>query len=156
MNADKALGERGFSLVELLATVSILGILSALSIASFILYRQNAEYSKGAAAMHTARTALKVGELELPDGYSLAFTQTGTSGGGLVGELARVMPGGNTPNAVRLGAEVSLCDDASSAFDRADFLVVEPCLAQEEVRWQRFCGGTEVLLEHVGNASPCT
>ncbi|MFN8389526.1 MAG: type II secretion system protein [Bdellovibrionota bacterium] len=152
----ESLGEQGFTLIELLVTTSIIAILSALAIVSFIVYRENAEYSKGSAAMRNARTAMGAGELELPDGYTLPFTQTTSAGGLLSGELAHIMPGGITPSAVRLGAEYNQCDDSSGPFDRAAYLVLEPCLAKQEVRWQRFCGGTEVLLEHVSNPAPCS
>jgi prepilin-type N-terminal cleavage/methylation domain-containing protein len=147
--------ESGFTLIELLVTIAILSILSGLSIVSFIVYRENAEYAKGTATMRNARTALSAGQLDLPDDYSLAYTQTDTAGGKLAGQLAEVMPGGNMPNEVRLGVEVSACDQSSGPFDRADYLVVQPCRAKQEIRWQRFCGGTEVLLEHISNASPC-
>ncbi len=148
--------ERGFTLIELFVTIAILSILSGLSIASFILYKENAEYSKGSATLRNARTALGVGELELPDGYSLPYTQTAGSGGMLSGELARVMPGANTPSNVQLGAEVTLCSELSAPLDRAAYVVSKPCLSKQEARWQKFCGGLEILLEHVSNPAPCT
>lgn len=148
--------DSGFTLIELLVTVSILGILAGLSLASFTLYKQNAEYSKGSATLHNARVAYNVGELDLPQSYALSFTESGTNGGDLSGELARVMPGTNVPDKVRLGVEVSVCDDSSDPMDRAAFLVAEPCYSNEELRWQKFCGGIEVLTEHVANPAPCS
>ncbi len=148
--------EEGFTLIELLVTIAILGILCALGGASFILYKESAEYSKGTATLHNARTAFNVGELDLPDGYNLAYTESGTGGGDLAGPLASVMPGAALPIGVRVGVEVAFCDDTSGPFDRAAFIVAEPCNASEQLRWQRFCGGVEVVVEHVANPTPCT
>ena len=155
MSVTKISNEKGFTLVELLVTMAILMILAGLSLASFMLYKENAEYAKGSSALRNARTALGVGELELPDGYSLAYTQSGTGGGNLAGEMARVMPGANTPANVRLGVEVNQCDELSNPMDRAMYVVSEPCHTHEAARWQKFCGGLEVLLEHVANPAPC-
>ena len=156
--ADLSVSETqlGFTIIELVVTVAILSILTGLSLASFTVYRENAEYSKGTATMRNARTALNVGVLELPEDYTLDYTESGLSGGLLSGELSRLLPGANTPDQVRLSAEVSACDESSGPFDRSQFLVVEPCRSKQEVRWQKFCGGAEVLLEHVTNASPCS
>ena len=153
---DLVKNEKGFTLIELLVACSIISILSALSICSFIIYKQNAEYAKGSATMRNVRTALKAGQLDLPDDYTLAYTQSSTTGGVFTGELAKALPGGNVADAVRIGVEINTCDESSDPLDRADFLVSEPCRGTQEVRWQRFCGGTEILLEHVANPAPCT
>jgi prepilin-type N-terminal cleavage/methylation domain-containing protein len=147
--------EAGFTLIELLVSVAILFILAGLSIASFIIYKDNAEYTKGVATLKNGRTAMSVGELELPDGFTLPFTKSTESGGPLVGVLATALPGANTPIHVKLGAEVVPCNDRSGPFDRSQLLVAEACRSSKMVRWQKFCGGTEVLLEHVSNPAPC-
>lgn len=158
MNNENSLlnSERGFTLIELLVTIAILSILAGLSVTSYILYKEKAEYSKGSATLHNVRTAFSVGELDLPEGFSLAYTESATVGGDLVGPLAQVLPGANTPGGIRVGVEVSACTETSSPLDRAAFIVSEPCLGKEQLRWQKFCGGIEVLMEHVSNASPCT
>lgn len=158
MTAHNGINENqsGFTLIELLVTVSILSILSGLAIAAFTVYRENAEYTKGAATLRNARTAMDVGELELPDDFSLAYTTTGTSGGDLPGVLSTTMPGISTPIDVRLGAEVNACDSSSNPLDRRELIVVESCKSTQSVRWQKFCGGVEVLLEHVNTPTPCS
>jgi len=148
--------EQGFTLIELLVTIAILGILASLSIASFILYKENAEYAKGTATLHNARTGLNASEMDLPEGYTLAYTESGTGGGDLSGALAQVLPGISLPPSVRVGVELAVCNESSNPMDREAYVVSEPCNSHEEVRWQKFCGGLEVLLEHVANASPCT
>lgn len=136
-------------------TVSILGILSGLSIAAFNVYRENAEYTKGSATLRNARTAMGAGELDLPDDFVLAYTTSGTGGGSLPGGLGTTMPGIATPIDVRLGAQVDACDTSSNPFDPSKLIVVESCRATQSVRWQRFCGGAEVLLEHIDTPTPC-
>lgn len=148
--------EQGFTLIELLLTCVILIILGALSIGSFFIYKENAEYSRASTTMRNARTAMTVGEMELPEGYELAYTTTSTNGDPLPGALATALPGGVVPKDVRLGAEVNICDDTSSPLDRAQYLVAQPCRAKQEVRWQKFCGGIEILSEHVANPAPCS
>ena len=160
MNNEKAPhlhdDERGFTLIELLLTSVILIILGALSIGSFFIYKENAEYSRASTTMRNARTAITVGEMELPEGYELAYTTTTTTGDPLPAALAVALPGGVVPAGVRLGAEVNVCDDSSGPLDRAQYLVAQPCKATQEVRWQKFCGGIEILTEHVANPAPCS
>ncbi len=149
-------GEKGFTLIELLVTIAILSILAGLSIASYTLYKENAEYAKGTATMHNARTGIGAAELELPDTFSMAYTQSSTDGSALSGLLAQAMPGVSLPSNLRVGVELSMCNSASDPMDRAAFVVAEPCRATESVRYQKFCGGMEVLLEHVANPAPCS
>ncbi len=160
MNTDRALRlaneERGFTLIELMLTCVILIILGALSLGSFFIYKENAEYSRASTTMRNARTAMTAGEMELPEGFELTYTTTTTTGDPLSGALATALPGGVVPKDVRLGAEVSACDGSSSPLDRAQFLVAQPCRAQQEVRWLKLCGGIEILSEHVSNPTPCS
>ena len=152
---DLLRSESGFTLIELLVSVAILFILAGLSIASFIIYKDDAEYTKGVATLKNSRTAMSVGELELPDDFTLPFTKSSEAGGPLVGVMSTALPGANTPVNVKLGVEVVPCDDSSSPFDRNQLLVAEACRSSKAVRWQKFCGGTEVLIEHVSNPTPC-
>lgn len=148
--------ESGFTLIELLVTSTIILILAALSIGSYTVYKQGAEYAKSQATLKNARTAMGAGELEWTDGYSLPFTQSSITGGEMTGVLGVAMPGGNLPADVRLGAEVSPCDETSGAMDRAQFITVEACRARESVRWQKFCGGVQIITEHIANPAPCS
>lgn len=148
--------ERGFSLIELLTVIAILGVLVGLSMGAYTIYRENAEYAKGDATMHQARTALYAGESDLPDGFTMAFSQSTTTGGTLIGAMGQAMPGAVMPKDLRLGVEINACGPLSGPFDREKFIVSEPCRAKRAIHYQRFCGGSEILLENVANPAPCT
>ena len=156
MHSTSSRDERGFSLIELLTVIGILGILASLSLSAFSIYRESAEYSKGDATMHSARTALYAGELDLGEDFTMAYTTSTTTGGALVGPMAQALPGMIMTKDLRLGVEVNACDDSSGPFDRAQFIVAQPCRATRELRYEKFCGGSEVILENVANPAPCS
>lgn len=148
--------EEGVTLIELLTVLTVIAALAGLSIVTYTLYRLQAEYTRGTVTLRNAKTAYYVGEIELPEGFSLPYTLSSSTGQAFSPEMSKVLPGANAPSGVRLGVEVNSCDENSSPFDREAFLVAQPCLAKEEARWQKFCGGIEISLDHLSNPAPCS
>lgn len=146
--------EEGFTLIELIITTSMISILTALSWGAFWIYKDNSEYARAEVTYRNARTALEVGEQELPDGAAIAFQYTATTGGNVLPPLADFVPGASVPDDVRLGVMYRDCGGmANMALN--SLLVAEPCQATKQVRWMRFCNGIEVLMPKIPQPKGC-
>lgn len=66
---DRATGEDGFTLVELLVVMMIMGILASISIPSFIEQRDRALDASAKQALHSASVAAEMLALESDDSY---------------------------------------------------------------------------------------
>jgi prepilin-type N-terminal cleavage/methylation domain-containing protein len=134
--------ERGFSMVELLTVVAIIGILAKMSLSAFAVYRGKAEFSKAASLYTNARTAATAGEEDLGSGYSMAFTESTNSGSPLAGSLAAFFPNISMTKDVILGASVSPCGGAT--MDPNLIISVKPCRGDgKHIEYIRFCDGTD-------------
>jgi len=134
--------ERGFTLVELLTVVAILGVLAKLALSAFSVYRGKAEFSKAASLYTDARTASAAGEEDLGASYSMAFTESTSSGSPLAGSLASFFPNITMAKDVVLGASVSPC--SSSTMDPNIIISVKPCRGDgKHIEYIRFCDGSD-------------
>jgi type IV pilus assembly protein PilA len=136
--------ERGFTMVELLVVMGIIGILSALGLTSFYIYKDNTEIARAEAVVRNAKTAFELGVQDAAPGSSLAYTESGTTGGQISSPLDAILPGANLTNNVRLGASFDYCDSSSSSLQVGQVLHAKPCQATRSVRWTKFCGGIEI------------
>lgn len=77
MNEDR---EEGFSLVELLVVIVIIGILSSIAIAAFLNQRQKANDASVKADVNTVRTVVETALIDAPNatGFSGESTSDGT------------------------------------------------------------------------------
>lgn len=141
--------ERGFTFIELLVTVAILGVLSALALTAFAVYKDNAEVARGQSTMRNARVSFEVGDEDATPGLSVPLTFTATAGGPVPGALSAILPGAETPKDLMLGAQYEYCDTNSPAMQLNQLLVVVPCRATRRLQWMRFCGGLEVIQENL-------
>jgi len=139
---------QGFTMIELLISIAIIGILASLALTSFTIYRQDAEYSKAEADLRNSRTAMEAGSQDLADGYSLALTYSDVVGGVLVDPLAEVMPQGATSKDVRLGASYESCDGGAPG-DLNQYIIASSCKANKSISYSRFCNGIEVLVSEL-------
>lgn len=140
--------ERGFTLIELLVSLAIISSLSGLALTGFIVYRDNAEYTRGEATFRNARVAMETGDMDAPVGLNVGYTVSGDSGGPVPGALQTILPGAETPKDLKLGAMYTYCDDSSNPMQLHELLVVVPCKSTRGLRWVKFCGGTEILFEN--------
>lgn len=137
--------ESGFTLIELLTTMSLIGILAAISIQSFQVYRQSAAYGVAESAMRHGRTALEAAivqpDIELPE-VDMVEQQIG--GEMTDAEARALMPGFVLPKNLKLIVfNDPACIDSSCI---ASFLQVEPCLGTKHVSWTRMGDGDELLV----------
>ena len=154
MSLDIRKAEKGFTLIELLVSMGILAILAGLAIASYGEYKQEAEYKKALADMHTAQVSINAGEQSVASGYTLGLTYTNTTGGTLPASLTTLMPGGVTSPDVRIGVMYNSCD-GQPPLTVNYFVVTQPCNAGKYASYTKFCNGIEIPLWNVAWSSNC-
>ena len=130
----------------------IIGILSATSLSAFSVYKQDAEYARAETTVRSAITAMTLGELEAPEGFSMAYTSSETNGNPLIGELATMFPSAVVPNEIKLSGEWGDCE-AGAIFDKR--VVAEPCKGAGYVAWIRTCGGIITYLRNLASSPVC-
>lgn len=142
---ESAKKESGFTLVELLVTVSIIGVLAQLSITSFYIYKGKAEFAKAASLYRNARTAEQAGTDDLGSSFTMSYTESTDSGGALAGLLAGLLPGITMPKDVIVGASVDSCS-SGGGMDPNLVLVVKPCRGDgKHIEYVRLCNGIDTL-----------
>ena len=140
--------EKGFTLIELLYSVSIVGILAAISMTAFYVYKEDVEYAKAVNDLRNARTAFEVGDSEASAGDAMGLTFTATTGGEVVAPLDEYLPGAVTSNQVMLGAQYRNCSpDEGMVINQ--MLVSIPCNAERYTSYTRFCNGLEILQNDI-------
>lgn len=136
--------ERGFSLIELLTVMVIVGVLAKLSLTGFTIYKGKAEFSKAASLYNNARTSAAAGEEDLGDTYSMSYTESTSSGAALAGSLASFFPNMTMAKDVVLGASVNPC--ASGGLDPNLIISVKPCRGDgKHIEYVRFCDGSDSI-----------
>jgi prepilin-type N-terminal cleavage/methylation domain-containing protein len=150
---NKKRKQGGFTLIELLTTLSLIGILAALSIQSFTVYRQNAEYTRARSTLRDGRSAIEAA-IVTPD-ISLPFINMDDmiGPGAFAGATGEVVPGLEVP--VNVKFTVYNDPDCADAACIQHFIQSEPCNGTEYTNWTRMGDGTELLLENVAGAGGC-
>lgn len=133
--------EKGFSLIELLVSAAILGILSGIGIAAFRIHSKNAQYARAEATLAHARTALEAGQDYL-EGQEFVFSTSAADGSALADPLASSFPGLVLNKGIMLRLSSSDCGIESR---RMDVVSVYACDAGYYTFWMRNCGGMEVI-----------
>jgi prepilin-type N-terminal cleavage/methylation domain-containing protein len=150
MNTDS----RGFSILELLFTILIIGILSSILTKSFGLYKEKAQHSSAMTLFGQARTALEGGKIaseNFPD-QVMMVEQTGPgSPGGEFGQL--LLQGIVLPDNMRVflrhtpNCENDLCVE--------DLLTVRHCQTKRMATLTQFRSGAYTMNLSAEAAEPC-
>jgi prepilin-type N-terminal cleavage/methylation domain-containing protein len=130
--------EGGFSLIELLVSISIVGVLAALSLTAFYVYKNNAELARAQAALRNARLALEAGY----DQVQAVDAWTDPDGGPVPAALADMMPGFPPMHGVHLHASIINCGGGNQ--EHMIMLWSYSCQADQLAWWIRTCGGFEI------------
>lgn len=147
-NFHYTLDERGFTMIELIMTSAIVAVLAAIAYTGFVIYKDEAEYSKAEHDLRNALTAIEVEDQESASGAVIGPAISGLSGGAVTGTLANILPGMATSKNIKLMAFYSNCD-GKGALSLKHFIVSISCKAQRYVSQTSFCGGTSVRSENL-------
>jgi len=142
--------DSGFTLIELLTVIATIGVLSAVMISGFSVYKASAAYAVATSSFHNARNSLEVA-LSQPDSLPAAVSLTSQAGpGGMSGSLRNILPGMQLPKQTK----ISMAYDPTCLDDTCteSLITVKHCQGKEYVTWTRAGDGLEVMLQHVSGA----
>lgn len=132
MNTFKQKAQRGFTLIELMIVVAIVGILAAVALPAYQSYMKKAAYSEVIVGMSSIKTAIDVCYGENND---LAGCDT-------AGELGVTLPSGQTDAALAsvaltaTTAAITATPNAYKGIAAADTCVLTPTGANGKLTWQ--------------------
>ena len=140
--------EQGFTLIELLTICAIIGLLSALGLTTFQMYRGSAAYGVAETTLRNARNAVEA-SINKTDATLVAVPLTAQSTQGQITDpsAAQFLPGMMVPRQVKF--QVSYDPACTTGACTSEFLQVNHCMGNEFVRWIRFGDGIDVTLEHL-------
>ena len=139
---------KGFTLIELMTAIATLGILSAMSIQSFKIYRENAHYTRAASALRNGEVAVHAA-LSTPDIVLPSVNMYSQVVAGEIADLSarEIVPGLVLPVDVRV--RVYNDPTCSNGGCIAQFLQANPCHGTSYANWTRFGDGEEILITNL-------
>ncbi len=139
--------DSGFTLLELLVVMTMIGILSYLGLTSFYVYKSDAAYSVAESVLRNARVAVEASLNDI-DNPPAAVDLVQTASGKITNQSAsQYLPGMQLPKNIKI--TVVYDPSCAEAGCQSDFLEVRHCLGKEYLQWVRFGDGTEAQLNHL-------
>ncbi|MCB0319237.1 MAG: type II secretion system protein [Bdellovibrionales bacterium] len=142
--------EKGFTLIELLVVIGTIGVLAALAMSGFSVYRASAAYAVVERTISSARTAAEAGISDadnLPSAVSLTSINSQGPIGGVAGDY---LVGMQIPGNVKLDVEYD--PTCTTAVCQSELIQVNHCWANEYARWIRYGDGVDILLQNISGA----
>ena len=144
------MNERGFTIIELLVVIVIVGTLGGLAMSQFAVYKADAQYTKAQSSLRDMRTSFQAAEQEeIIEGAGAGDSLTGTStvNAPLAGNLATLFPGIQPSSEVKIHAQwfPRRCE-GSNGTQLEQFFKATSCEAKMATSYARHCDGTEINL----------
>lgn len=143
--------EAGFTLVELLTVIAILGVLSGISIASFDSYKAKATYQVAFTSIKNARTAIEGALVEPDTVFNPVALYTQSTPGEITDANARAVL---STFIMAKNTKIYFSFDPSclSGACISAFVRIRHCGGAEFASWTRQGDGTEVLVENIAGS----
>ena len=143
-------GEAGFTIIELLTIMGVVGVLSALSLTGLKVYKGNAAFGVAETTLGHARTSLEAGILSEEGGVSSVPLTTQKVQGEIIDPLANdLLPALLLPRNVKFQVEYD--NGCDNQFCQESMLQLDHCHAENYVRWIRYGDGVAAQLELPGS-----
>lgn len=148
----RELNQRGFTLVELLWSMAIMGILGAMSVMSYVTYMRNAESTKAMVTLKQAVTALEAGMDDLDQSVAVVGV-SGSHGEPLVGPMRDALPGMNISDGVQLNITMFPCGLAQQKM--MVMMWSYACVPDTYSFFMKTCNDHQIMSHRTGVASVC-
>ena len=143
--------DAGFTLIELMVVIGIIGILSLLGMTSFNVYKKQGAYAVVESLVRDSKTVVE-GSLNNVDNPPSAVALVSQSSPGSITDSAAytLLPELKLPRDVSLSVSYDPSCDVSTC--QQQFVQVKHCKGDEYIQWIRFGDGVDVTLDRIAGA----
>lgn len=144
--------DSGFTLVELLTVIAIIGVVAGLGLQSFKEYRAKSAYAVAEQTLGDARVALEAALSEPDAAFPFDLTNLSQSAPGPFADANAnsLFPGFRVPKNVKVTVNHDPSCVSGACLSKS--VEVRHCTGLDYVTWQRYGDGVEIKLEHISGS----